>query len=71
MSETEPTGIVSLIKDGNMKITHHKAKKGNPELVLPRQAFFFSSTAEGIHVGSLDVCGGLNIVGIRNQVRQT
>lgn len=24
-----------LIKYGNMKITNHKAKKGNPELVLP------------------------------------
>ena len=35
----------------------------------PGQALFFCGTSEGIHVGPLDVGGGLDIVWVRNQVR--
>lgn len=40
-------------------------------MYLPREALFFSSTAEGVHVGSLNVRGGLDVVRVRHQVRQS
>lgn len=37
----------------------------------PREALFFRGAAKGVHVGSLDVRGGLDVVRVRHQVRQS
>lgn len=58
-------------KAGCQQILHTGSLKDILNLVLPGKAFLLRSTAKGVHVGSLDVCGSLDIVGIRNQVRQT